>query len=233
MAQSMLRYQAARIALLVLNPSGEWKERLKELNDADVHGPGKDDGSFLELSREGLGIGKGRYEMSWIWLAPKNPTEVSTNGSEEVLDEGMRVEWAKSQARANRWNEEVHLILEEMRRAIAYYEWKQSWWLAQGQKSSEGGDRYVQHGLIAYAQKQAHICKCMAGGFAKSWLSFLEGKGMACEWKNKYQGLIQGGLVEGTGGERSGNDSEEDGEQEKERGIVENSRAKNTFEWDD
>jgi len=124
--------------------------------------------------------------MSWIWLAPKVPTEVLTDGSEEVLDEGMRVEWAKSQARADQWNEEVHIILEEMRRTIAYYEWKQSWWLGHGQSSSEGGDRYVEHGLGAYAQKQAHICKCMAEGFAKSWLLFLRGKGMACEWENKY-----------------------------------------------
>jgi len=45
--------------------------------------------------------------------------------------------------------------------------------------------------------------------------------------------LIEERSVGETGGERSGNESEEDGEQEKERGIVESSRVKNTFEWDD
>ena len=115
MAQSILRYQAAHAALLTLNPDGEWRERLRELNDGDVHGPGKDDGGFLELSQGGSGVGKGRYEMSWIWLAPKIPAEAEGDGLKEVLDQGMQVEWSKSQARAERWNEEVHLILEEMR----------------------------------------------------------------------------------------------------------------------
>jgi len=113
--QSILRYRAARTALVVLDPNGEWKERLQELNDGDVHGPGNDDDGFLELSKGRSGSGKGRYEMSWIWLRQRIATEAERSGSNEVLDVGMRVEWAKSQARADRWDEEVHIVLEEMR----------------------------------------------------------------------------------------------------------------------
>src|SRR5882762_2397788 len=36
------------------------------------------------------------------------------------FDLALRVEWAKSQARADRWNEEVVLLDEEMRRVIEY-----------------------------------------------------------------------------------------------------------------
>jgi len=36
----------------------------------------------------------------------------------------MRCEWVKSKARADRWNEEVLLIKEEMQRVLVYFEWK-------------------------------------------------------------------------------------------------------------
>jgi hypothetical protein len=35
--------------------------------------------------------------------------------SEEVLDDSMQVEWAKSKARKQRWEEEVLIVQEEMR----------------------------------------------------------------------------------------------------------------------
>jgi hypothetical protein len=41
---------------------------------------------------------------------------------------GMRVEWAKTHARANRQKEEVLLLTEEMRHVVAYLDWKASWW---------------------------------------------------------------------------------------------------------
>ena len=53
--------------------------------------------------------------MSWIWLVPHSKSEVNTNSSEQVFDEGLQVEWAKSQARKMQWEEEVQIIQEEMR----------------------------------------------------------------------------------------------------------------------
>ena len=139
MRQSVLRYRAARSALLAANlgEGQNWEDRLKDLKDSDVRGPGKDDFYLQEAgktdygtSKSGkakYGTSKGRFEMSWIWLVPQSNSEVNTNSSEQVFDEGLRVEWSKSQARKMRLEEEVQIIQEEMRRTIVYYEWKQQW----------------------------------------------------------------------------------------------------------
>jgi hypothetical protein len=182
MRQSVLRYRSARSALLADNSGGhDWKDRLKDLKDSDVCGPGKDDFYLQEPGK----VSKGRYEISWIWLVPKSKSEVNTNRSEEVFDEGLRVEWSKSQARKMRWEEEVHIIQEEMRRTIVYYEWKQQWWLKQNPWPTTSEDT-IQHGILAYSQKQAHYCKCMAESFAMAWLPFLRSEGITPEWEHRY-----------------------------------------------
>ena len=90
MRQSVLRYRTARSALLTANFGGQnWEDRLKDLKDSDVRGPGKDDFYFQEPGKANYGTSKGRYEISWIWLVPKSQSEVETNSSEEVLDEGL------------------------------------------------------------------------------------------------------------------------------------------------
>jgi hypothetical protein len=120
---------------------------------------------------------------------PRPKSEVEANSSEEVFDEGMRVEWSKAQARKNRWEEEVQLIMEEMRRTIVYYEWRESWWLEKEVKWSIA-DESVQHGIAAYAQKQGYFCKCLAESFASAWLPFLESEGIVPEWKGRYENLM-------------------------------------------
>jgi hypothetical protein len=189
MKGSVLRYRAAHLALLAADPDGEWKDRLKDLVDADVRGPGRDDFYLQEAGNKAAEASKGRYEVSWIWLVQRPKSEVETHTSEQVFDEGLRVEWSKSQERKNRWEEEVHLIQEEMRRTIVYYEWKESWWLEQETRRSAGDDS-IQQGLAAYAQKQAHYCKCLAESFARAWLPFLESQGILPDWKTRYGHLI-------------------------------------------
>ena len=83
----MLCYRAACSALLATNFGGQhWKDRLKDLKDSNVCGPGKDD---FYLQEPGKAATKDRYEISWIWLVPKSKSEVDTNSSEEVFDEGL------------------------------------------------------------------------------------------------------------------------------------------------
>ena len=65
------------------------------------------------------------------------------------------MEWSKSQARKMRWEEEVEILQEEMRRMIVYYEWKQKWWLEENSQAMTIDDT-IQHGITAYSQKQAH-----------------------------------------------------------------------------
>ena len=189
MKNAVLCYHAAYSALLAADPKGKWQDRLKDLKQADVRGPGKDDFYMEEPNNAASGASKGRFEISWIWLVPCSKSEVNTNRSEQVFDEGMHVEWSKSQARKDRWEEEVNLILEEMRRTVVYYEWKQLWWMEQGRKRLSGEDS-MQDGISAYAQKQAYYCKCLAERFAVAWLPFLESEGIATEWGMRYIQLI-------------------------------------------
>ena len=194
MRQSVLRYRAARSALLAANLEGQhWKDRLKDLKDSNVRGPGKDDFYLQEAGKATYGTSKGRFEMSWIWLVPHSKSEVNTNSSEQVFDEGLRVEWAKSQARKMRWEEEVQIIQEEMRRTIVYYEWKEQWWLEQNSRSATiTSDDTIQHGITAYSQKQAHYCKCMAESFAMAWLPFMQSEGIKPDWEDRYKQLVSG-----------------------------------------
>ena len=114
----VLHYRAAHQALLCLDANGSWRDRLHELKDSDVHGPGRND----------TAESNGQYEMSWIWLVPQLSTALDMGESEEVLDESMWIEWMKSWARKEQWKEEVALIEEEMHRVVVYFEWKACWW---------------------------------------------------------------------------------------------------------
>ena len=191
MRMSVLRYRAAHSALLTANLGGDWDERLKDLKDSDVRGPGKDDFYLQEAGKATYGASKGRYEISWIWLVPKSKSEIDRNSSEQVFDDGLRVEWSKSHERKMRWKEEVQIIQEEMRRTIVFYEWKQQWWLDQDCQLTTT-DNTIQHGISAYSQKQAHYCKSMAESFTIAWLPFLQSKGIKPEWEDRYKHLISG-----------------------------------------
>ena len=114
-------YHAARNALVGLDPNGSWQSCLQVLKDADIRGPGKDDN----------GVGNGRFKLSWIWLVPRVDSAPDMEASEQVLDNSLQVEWSKTQVQMHRWEEEVVLVQEEMRRVIAYHEWKASWWQSQ------------------------------------------------------------------------------------------------------
>ena len=152
MRQSVLRYRAARSALLAANLEEQhWKDRLKDLKDSDVRGPGKDDFYLQEAGKANYGTSKGRFEMSWIWLVPHAKSEVDS--SEQVFDEGLRVEWSKSQARKMRWEEEVQLIQEEMRRPL----------FTMNGRNSGGSNKIVNQQLlttrIPFSRELQHIHK--------------------------------------------------------------------------
>ena len=227
MRQSVLRYRAAHTALSAANLEQHEKDRLKDLKDSDVRGPGKDDFCFQEPGKSNYGGSKGRYEISWIWLVPQSNLEISVNSSEQVLDEGLRVEWSKSQARKMRWEEEVQIIQEEMRRTIVYYEWKQQWWIRQNLQPTTCGDA-IQLGISAYAQKQAHYCKCMAESFARAWLPILRSEGIKPEWEDRYIQLVFKGESQSTGT----SDTEETSEDERDEENVQKEKC-DSFELED
>ena len=104
------RYRTAYNALLVLDPNGSWRERLKELNAADIRGPGRDPDDPEDTKKS-----KGRVEPSWIWLVPRSPSERGDDQTEDEFNDTMRAEWAQTRARKCRWSKEFLIIQEEMR----------------------------------------------------------------------------------------------------------------------
>ena len=103
---------------------------------------------------------------------------------------GMRVEWAKTQARAHRWEEEVLLVQEEMRRVIAFLDWRASWWRSQSQRRSDVRDD-IKAGLVAYAARQAHLMQHLAETFAALWYPILLTANLQVEWPAHYLSYAQ------------------------------------------
>ncbi|KAG1796695.1 uncharacterized protein HD556DRAFT_1441381 [Suillus plorans] len=68
------------------------------------------------------GQSQGRTIMSWIWL-----THGISNDNAESLQDMLHVEWCKARARQNCWSEEVQLLLEEMWRVLAFFNWQVQW----------------------------------------------------------------------------------------------------------
>jgi hypothetical protein len=183
------RYRAARKALAILDPNGDWQRRLLPLRSEDIRGPTRTDDDESE----------GKRELSWIWVTKSS---VPVEGDEFEIAEGtpsfislllfvlirypgMRVEWAKTQARANRWQEEVLLVQEEMRRVIAFLDWKATWWHSQGQCRTDVRDD-IKAGLAAYAARQGHLMRHLAETFAALWYPILTDANLQIDWPEHY-----------------------------------------------
>ncbi|KAH7904723.1 hypothetical protein BJ138DRAFT_1138468 [Hygrophoropsis aurantiaca] len=148
----------ARSALVVLDPNGSWINQLLVLKDTDIKGPRRSDND----------VGEGDRELSWIWLVPRTEMRDETGSivEERELNEGLRVEWGQSRARAQRWHEEVQLLSEEMRRVVVFLDWKSKWWTVQGTKRSNMSAD-ISSGLRAYAAKQENIYHDLAMSFGE------------------------------------------------------------------
>ena len=201
------RYRVAYAALLALDPSGSWRECLQELKPVDIRGPGRDEEN-LEDSR----TSKGRFIPSWIWLVPRLPREHGDDQTEEEFNDSMRAEWAQTRARKCRWSKELLIIQEEMRRVLAFFEWKSGWWLSQVNRRG-GLQPSIQSGVAAYAQKQANICLQMADRCATYWLPILKKEGKVPVWGEKYK-VESTATLEGDGTSDSEDDDDEIVEQD-------------------
>ncbi|PIL29361.1 hypothetical protein GSI_09412 [Ganoderma sinense ZZ0214-1] len=179
------RYRAARTAMVALDPTGKWVETYKVLLDGDLRGPRRDDDEVV--SSEGC------YEISWIWLTPRSalePGETSSGATAEEFTETMRAEWARSKARAERWEEEEQLLLEEMRRVLTFFEWKSRWWQSQGKAREDVSPRF-RRGLAVYAAKQAAVYERLAARTASYWINYLKALGPLPSWIQPYQAFAR------------------------------------------
>lgn len=89
----------------------------------------------------------------------------TANGGDNLA---LRIEWCRARARAHRWSEEVTLLLEEMRRILAFFEWQGNWWDRQGE-----GLPFVSaqqsEGVNAYAKRQAAIRRALRIACIHDW----------------------------------------------------------------
>ncbi|KAJ7811904.1 hypothetical protein B0H14DRAFT_3090558 [Mycena olivaceomarginata] len=103
-------------------------------------------------------------QASWIWRSALTAEE----GSEPGMAEALRIEWAKTRARAWRWTEEVDLVEEEMRRVLAFLNWKANHWTSLMDERDEP-DEILREGLTAYAKRQARVQRDLRARFEGNW----------------------------------------------------------------
>ena len=79
---------------------------------------------------------------------------------------------------------------EEMRRVLAYFEWKAEWWLQRGGwRANEGED--MQEALNAYAAKEAQVLWDMGDSFADQWYPLLVSQGIDPKWPSRSSAKVQ------------------------------------------
>lgn len=167
------RYRAAYNALSSLDPSGPWSTCLRPLLKEDIRGPGCNER-------------RANKDISWIWLVPGvAASEQHCDVSGDEFMDGVRVEWLHARSRTRRAYEETVLLQEEMRRVLAWFEWKAAWWL---QRSGLRLDTppLLNAGLASFAAKQAGIYRSLGSKFAALWLPFLESRGIVPSWAAEY-----------------------------------------------
>ncbi|KAJ7795036.1 hypothetical protein B0H14DRAFT_2532632 [Mycena olivaceomarginata] len=102
---------------------------------------------------------KDMREVSWIW------TVAGTAGTDEELEDALRIEWAKAWARSRRWTEEVRLLEEEWRRLPLTYAHRERLWIqrAVAVPVGQGLPFPEAEGKVAYATKQAQLFRNLGG----------------------------------------------------------------------
>jgi len=101
----------------------------------------------------------------------------------------MRVEWCRAQARAERLQEEVELLVCEMRRVLAFFRWRVRQW--ERRVCSRAGrelslNRNVAAGISAYAHRQAELYRQLSNACVHDWYESLELKSLASTWLLEY-----------------------------------------------
>ena len=103
----------------------------------------------------------------------------------------MRSVWARSLARAQRWEEEVLVLKTEMIRVLTFMDHKASWWREQSSLRTDITDDEVKAGIVAYAEKQAYLREDLARSFASQWLGLFQmyGEDVPKQWPIKYRNV--------------------------------------------
>ncbi|KAF8209815.1 hypothetical protein K438DRAFT_1960048 [Mycena galopus ATCC 62051] len=183
----------------------------------------REDGLLPPMEEEDDGMvvlgGGNMREVSWIW------TMAGTAGTDEAIEDTLRIEWSKAWARSRRWKEEVRLLEEEWRQLPVSYAHREQLWVDRTvavPKSKLTVE--VAAGLIAYATKQAQLVRGLAerAEITRTEAKLAKGKKRAV-WEPTWDPVISmGDESEGANGGDNDEDENEDGEDDEddERGDI-------------
>lgn len=99
------------------------------------------------------------------------------------------MEYAKAKARVTRWHEEILLIVEEMRRTVAFLQWKSHWWrnlMAQHHIRID-----IQRGSLAYSRRQEAQLLDLGRKFAVLWRPTLVAGCFDISWVDSFLDIRQ------------------------------------------
>ncbi|KAG6914738.1 hypothetical protein DXG01_015688 [Tephrocybe rancida] len=152
-------YRVARAALLGL---GGWLGKEQGLREVYPELLSDDARAMTDAESTAIRSGcvsEGRRTMSWIWFKIGDMEQ-----EDEELQDDLRIEWCKSKACTERWQEEVLLLTEEMRRVKAFFSSMQAEWLSRSSTTVNTGiydDGATKEGRSAYAFGQAAMYREM------------------------------------------------------------------------
>ncbi|KAF8875848.1 hypothetical protein BD779DRAFT_1475909 [Infundibulicybe gibba] len=138
-------------------------------------------------------VGEGRRSISWIWKVG----EVPEGGSNDVMQQALKIEWCKIRACAHRWQEECILLEEETARVVAFFKWEaQRWKNLAGYVNPPGSNNDGAHeeGCRAYALQQIDNRDLMRSNCERawrdleSWFQMGEGNANGCGFVEAYGG---------------------------------------------
>ncbi|KIM80445.1 hypothetical protein PILCRDRAFT_9627 [Piloderma croceum F 1598] len=219
------KYRAARQALIHLPGGTEAVKRWHKLKDCDLRCMEEKDTTSQEREKERRRVekekktkknqrqggntiapGEGRREISWLWMGTATGDETDEMG----MHDAIQVEWAKAWACTRRWNEEVQLLNEEMRRVLKFHKYKAQWW---EDRQSRSGDLFISAGLgdgiRAYAECQAQLHRDLAIQFRGMWADFQGGGAIPAPTEDQAD-KIQQSEMEADGDEEVSDEEEEE-----------------------
>ncbi|KAF7797546.1 hypothetical protein EIP86_008746 [Pleurotus ostreatoroseus] len=167
------KYRATRAAKLALAGNGDWEKAWRPLERSDVRCMVAEPNSAVNVADGGdMQVpSEGRRTVSWIWMSADSLTMDTT--IESGMQDALRIEFLRSRARANRWEEQVNLLEEEKRRTLVSCELNAQEWDKRSLKISSRNDAYGQ-GLAAYAAEQASIQRGIAAKYRALWSNVSE-----------------------------------------------------------
>ncbi|KAJ7715371.1 hypothetical protein B0H14DRAFT_2644141 [Mycena olivaceomarginata] len=157
--------------------------------------------------------GENFREISWIW------TVAGTAGTDEELEDALRIEWSKAWARSRHWTEEVRLLEEEWRRLPVTYTHCEQLWLQRAVAVPTGSiPEAVAEGKVVYAAKQAQLYRDLAARaeVTRTEVKLARGKKRQV-WAPSWDPVVS--MEDNVGAEADDTwDREDDGEEDDERG---------------